>query len=98
VGLSDKMIETEWAVHQIKTTANFAEKNKIISWLVGGLNFQIEHHLFPRVSHIHYPAISSIVRAHCVQFDLPYHSFPNVRQAVVSHIRTMKRLGQRYPA
>jgi linoleoyl-CoA desaturase len=97
VGLTDKMIETAWAVHQIKTTANFAEKNKVISWLVGGLNFQIEHHLFPRVSHIHYPAISHIVRAHCVQFQLPYHSFPNVRQAVVSHVRTMKKLGQKQP-
>jgi linoleoyl-CoA desaturase len=98
VGMNDKMIETEWAIHQIKTTANFAEKNKIISWLVGGLNFQIEHHLFPRVCHIHYPAISHIVKAHCVQFQLPYHSFPNVRQAVVSHIRTMKKLGQKHTA
>lgn len=93
-GIDDKMIETEWAIHQIKTTANFAPRNKIISWLVGGLNFQVEHHLFPRISHIHYPAISKIVRQHCMQYQLPYHSFPHLRMALASHIRTMKKLGQ----
>jgi linoleoyl-CoA desaturase len=95
VGIDDKLIESEWAVHQVKTTANFSPNNKIISWLVGGLNFQVEHHLFPRISHIHYPALSKIVQTHCNRFQLPYHSFPAVRFALVSHIRTMKRLGQR---
>jgi linoleoyl-CoA desaturase len=96
VGIDDKMIETEWAVHQIKTTANFAPHNKFISWAVGGLNFQIEHHLFPRVSHIHYPALSKIVKAHCQKFQLPYHSFPTVSLAIGSHLRTMKHLGQKH--
>ncbi|MFN2456970.1 MAG: fatty acid desaturase [Chitinophagaceae bacterium] len=95
VGIDDKFIESEWAAHQVKTTANFAPKNKVVSWLVGGLNYQIEHHLFPRISHIHYPALSKIVKAHCEEFDLPYHSFPTVRQAVSSHIRTMKLFGQK---
>lgn len=95
VGIDDKMIETEWAIHQIKTTANFSPKNKILSWLVGGLNFQVEHHLFPRISHIHYPALSKIVQQHCQQFGLPYHSFPTLRMALVSHVRTMKKLGQK---
>jgi len=95
VGIDDKMIETEWAVHQIKTTANFAPHNKFISWAVGGLNYQIEHHLFPRVSHIHYPALSKIVRDHCQKFKLPYHSFPTVTMAIGSHLRTMKHLGQK---
>lgn len=95
VGLDDKMIETEWAVHQIKTTANFAPRNKIISWFVGGLNYQVEHHLFPRISHIHYPALSKIVREQCQRFGLPYHSFPTVGLAVASHMRTMKQLGQK---
>ena len=96
VGIEDKMIETEWAVHQIKTTANFAPHNKFISWAVGGLNYQIEHHLFPRVSHIHYPALSKIVKEHCKQFELPYHSFPTVSHAIGSHLRTMKHLGQKH--
>jgi linoleoyl-CoA desaturase len=95
VGLDDKMIETEWAVHQIKTTANFAPRNKLISWFVGGLNYQVEHHLFPRISHIHYPALSKIVQEQCQRFGLPYHSFPTLALAVASHVRTMKELGRK---
>lgn len=95
VGIDDKMIESEWAVHQVKTTANFSMGNKMLSWLVGGLNFQVEHHLFPRISHIHYPALSKIVQRHCKEFKLPYHSFPAVAMALSSHIRTMKKLGQK---
>lgn len=90
----DKTIEMEWAVHQIKTTANFAPHNKVITWFVGGLNFQVEHHLFPRISHIHYPALSKIVKQHCLKFQLPYHCFPNFKMAVSSHVRTMKQLGK----
>jgi linoleoyl-CoA desaturase len=90
-----KVIESEWAIHEVKTTANFAAQNKVISWLVGGLNFQIEHHLFPQISHIHYPAISKIVRHQCLLFGLPYNSYPTMRQAVYSHIRLMKLLGQK---
>jgi linoleoyl-CoA desaturase len=94
-GLEDKVIETEWAIHQIKTTANFAPDNKFVNWIVGGLNFQVEHHLFPRISHVHYPAISKIVRTHCEQYGLPYHSFPTVADALRSHFRTMKQFGQK---
>lgn len=94
-GLDDKVIETEWAIHQIKTTANFAPKNKIINWFVGGLNFQVEHHLFPRIAHVHYPAISKIVQQKCAEFNLPYHSFPTMTEAIGSHVRTMKKFGQK---
>jgi linoleoyl-CoA desaturase len=94
-GAEDKMIETEWAIHQVKTTANFAPHNKIITWFVGGLNYQIEHHLFPRISHVHYPAVSKIVREHCEKFGLPYHCFPNLGEAISSHIKMMKQLGQK---
>jgi len=94
-GLDDKIIETEWAIHQIKTTANFAPENKFINWFVGGLNFQVEHHLFPRIAHVHYPAISKIVKEKCQEFNLPYHSFPTMSDAIGSHIRTMKKFGQK---
>ena len=90
-----KIIESEWAVYQVKSTANFATKNKVISWLTGGFNFQIEHHLFPRVSHIHYPALSKIVKKICGQYNVPYHDFPTMWSAVVSHFRFMKQLGKR---
>jgi linoleoyl-CoA desaturase len=79
----------------MKTTANFAPGNKLVSWFVGGLNYQIEHHLFPRVSHVHYPAISKIVQQHCEQHNVPYHSYQTMSGAVWSHIKTMKRLGRK---
>ena len=69
--------------------------------MVGGLNFQIEHHLFPRVSHVHYPAISKIVQEACQKYKLNYNYYPSMLQAVVSHVKTMKRLGKkdwRFPA
>jgi linoleoyl-CoA desaturase len=90
-----KVIGSEWAIHEIRTTANFAPGNRIISWLVGGLNFQIEHHLFPQVSHIHYSALSKIVRQQCEHFGLPYNYYPTVGQALFSHVRLMRRLGDK---
>ncbi|RYY19800.1 MAG: acyl-CoA desaturase [Chitinophagaceae bacterium] len=66
------VIENDWAIHQMHTTMNFSPGNKWLSWYVGGLNFQVEHHLFPRISHIHYPAIAPIVKATAREFDIPY--------------------------
>ncbi|MEO6404662.1 MAG: acyl-CoA desaturase [Ferruginibacter sp.] len=89
-----KHVESAWAEHQIKTTANFAMKNKFICWCVGGLNFQVEHHLFPKVSHVHYPAISKIVEEKCKEFGLPYNYYETFSGALASHFRVMKSLGK----
>jgi len=86
-------IENEWAIHQLETTANFATKNKLISWLVGGLNFQIEHHLFPKISHVHYPAISKIIKKTCEEFNIKYNEYQKMRQAIWSHGAYLKRMG-----
>ncbi len=88
-------IENEWAIHQINTTANFATRNKLISWLVGGLNFQIEHHLFPKISHIHYPAISKIIKQTCAEYGLVYVEYPKMRHAIASHVAYLRKLGQK---
>lgn len=88
-----KHIDTAWSEHQLKTTSNFAMGSKTISWFVGGLNYQIEHHLFPKVSHVHYPAISKIVQEKCREFNLPYNQYPTLGQALASHFRVMKQLG-----
>lgn len=90
-----KHIETAWAEHQLKTTSNFAMNNKVISWFVGGLNYQIEHHLFPRVSHVHYPAISKIIQAKCAEYNLPYNYYDTMTGALASHFKVMKQLGQK---
>lgn len=92
---ASKHLELAWAEHQMKTTCNFAMGNKVISWFVGGLNFQIEHHLFPRVSHIHYPAISKIVMAKSKEFNLPYNKYDGMFEALASHFRVMKYLGKK---
>lgn len=88
-------LEDEWAVHQLKTTANFATQNKLVSWLVGGLNFQIEHHLFPKISHVHYPAISKIIRNACQEYGINYIEYPRVRYAVASHVAFLKEMGRK---
>jgi len=87
-------LDDEWAIHQIKTTANFATKNKVVCWLVGGLNFQIEHHLFPKISHVHYPAISRIIRQACLEYGIPYLEYPRVRLAVASHVAFLRKMGR----
>jgi linoleoyl-CoA desaturase len=88
-------MEDEWAIHQLKTTANFAPRNKLISWYVGGLNFQVEHHLFPKISHVHYPQISRIIKQTCQEFGVPYIEYPKMRYAVASHIAFLKEMGRK---
>jgi linoleoyl-CoA desaturase len=91
----DGRLQDEWAIHQLKTTANFATKNKIISALVGGLNFQVEHHLFPKISHIHYPEISKIIKQTCSEFNIPYIEYPKMRMAFASHVAYLKEMGRK---
>lgn len=90
--MPENKIEDEWAILQLKTTANFSTKNKLISWLVGGLNYQIEHHLFPLISHVHYPQISHIVKQTCLEYKLPYIEHPTMRSALLSHIKHLRNL------
>lgn len=89
------MAEDEWMEHQLKTTANFARKNKIINWYVGGLNYQVEHHLFPTICHIHYPAISEIVKKTAAEFDLPYKEYKKLSHALGAHMRHLAAMGQK---
>ncbi len=86
-------IENTWAIHQLYTTANFAPKNKIVNWFTGGLNHQIEHHIFPNISHVHYGKIAEIVKATAHECNLPYHEFQTMRGAVVAHFKHLKELG-----
>jgi linoleoyl-CoA desaturase len=91
-------IEDDWAVHQLKTTANFAKNNKLVTWFVGGLNHQIEHHLFPTICHVHYTDISKIVKATANEFNIPYMEIKTFREAVKLHAKELKFLGQPNPA
>ena len=87
-------METTWIVHQLQTTANFARKNRLLSWYIGGLNYQIEHHLFPRISHINYPAISGIVEKTCRDYGVRYYSFDSLGSSILSHFNWLSKLGK----
>jgi linoleoyl-CoA desaturase len=84
-------LEHEFAVHQIETTADFARKNPLVTWYLGGLNYQVEHHLFPKICHLHYPALSPIVEKTCAQFGIRYSAHRRLRDAIVSHYHFLRR-------
>ncbi|RZJ67233.1 MAG: acyl-CoA desaturase [Flavobacterium sp.] len=88
-------MENTWAIHQLHTTANFAPKNKIVNWFTGGLNHQIEHHIFPNISHVHYTKIAEIVKQTAAECNLPYHEFKTMRGAVSAHFKHLKELGMK---
>jgi linoleoyl-CoA desaturase len=84
-----------WAVHQFYTTSNFAPTNKFISWYTGGLNHQVEHHIFPHISHIHYGKIAKIVKDTALEFNLPYNEYKTTRRAVLEHFKQLGSLGHK---
>jgi linoleoyl-CoA desaturase len=83
-----------WAEQQLATTVDFAPNNPLVTWYVGGLNFQIEHHLFPKISHVHYPKIAPIVREVCAEFGVRHHTQETLSMALMSHARHLQKLGQ----
>ena len=83
-----------WAVHEVETTVDFCPRNRVLTWLLGGLNFQIEHHLFPRVPHTHYPRIAEIVRRQAADHGVRYTAQPSLRAALSSHQRHVRTLGR----
>ena len=94
VAKDQEVINNDWAIHQVKTTANFATRSKLVTFFAGGLNFQIEHHLFPKVSHVYYPELSAIVRRVCAEYGITYFETPTLVGAIASHVRFLKRMGR----
>ena len=87
-------MEHNWFAHQLHTTSNFASNSRFFSWFVGGLNFQVEHHLFPNICHVHYKKLSPIVKKTALEFGYPYHSFATFFEALRCHTRHLKQLGK----
>ena len=83
----------DWAIHQMRTTANFATGSRIATWLTGGLNHQIEHHLFPNVAHTHYSDLRPIVRAVAERHGLKCHDLGGVFSAISQHFGLLRALG-----
>jgi linoleoyl-CoA desaturase len=87
-------VDADWAVNQLFNTANFATKAKLLSWYVGGLNFQVEHHLFPNICHVHYSKLAGIVEQTAKEFDLPYFNMRTFKDAIVEHKNMLRDLGR----
>jgi linoleoyl-CoA desaturase len=86
-------MEAAWSVHQVEATVDFARGNRLLSWFIGGLNFQIEHHLFPRICHVHYPGIAPLVEQTCREFGLRYVTQGTLLAGMASHFRWLRRMG-----
>ncbi|HEY9170539.1 MAG TPA: acyl-CoA desaturase [Lutibacter sp.] len=91
----DGNLEHTWAVHQLYTTSNFAPTNKFISWYTGGLNHQVEHHIFPHISHIHYGKIAKIVKETVLEYNLPYNEYKTFTKAITENFNQLKTLGKK---
>jgi linoleoyl-CoA desaturase len=89
-----RTIEREWAAHQVETSMDFARGSRFLTWYLGGLNFQIEHHLFPKICHVHYPALSPIVEKVCQEHGVRHFSHPTMWSAIRSHVRWLRRMGR----
>lgn len=87
-------MQTEWAVHQVQTTVDFARRNPVLRWFLGGLNFQVEHHLFSKICHVHYPALSKLVEETCHEFGIRYAAHRTFFGAVASHFRWLVQMGR----
>jgi linoleoyl-CoA desaturase len=87
-------VNCSWALTQLKGTSNFKTRTKLFEWYVGGTNYQVEHHLFPQVSSVHYPALSRIVQQTAIEFGLKYHCQPSFLAATVSHYHFLKQMGR----
>lgn len=88
------IVERDWIEHELRTTSNFARNNHFLNYYIGGLNFQIEHHLFPNICHIHYVNIAPIVEKTAKEYGLSYHLKPTLKSALHSHFRKLKELGR----
>jgi linoleoyl-CoA desaturase len=92
----DGRMSAPWAVHQVEATVDFARDNRLLSWFTGALNFQIEHHLFPRVCHVHYSALAPIVEATCRQFGVRYAVHDSFLASIASHFRWLRSMGRAF--
>jgi linoleoyl-CoA desaturase len=93
-GVNERQDKPDWAIQQVRSTADFATGSRLLHWMLGGLNFQIEHHLFPRISHIHYPVVSKYVRQTCAEYGIVYNEYRSMLAAFTSHLKHLYRLGR----
>jgi linoleoyl-CoA desaturase len=89
-----RQMENSWAIHEVANTTDFGQNKRFLTWFIGGLNFQIEHHLFTNICHVHYPKLAPIVRSVAASFGIPYHVQPSFFKALGLHVDMLKKLGR----
>jgi linoleoyl-CoA desaturase len=92
---ADGRMAEDWASHQLRTTMDFAPRNRVLSWYLGGLNFQVVHHLFPKVCHLYYPELARLVRETARDHGLQYIEQPRLIDALMRHYRWLQHMGRR---
>jgi linoleoyl-CoA desaturase len=97
IGRVAGQIDNAWAVHQVETSVDFARHSRAACWLLGGLNFQIEHHLFARICHVNYPAIAALVEETCKEFGIRYNYNKTFFAALRSHYYWLRAMGAPAP-
>ena len=89
------IMNKDWYKHQFDTTSNFAPNSKVLFWLIGGLNYQVEHHVLPDVCHVHYKNLTNIVEETAHEFNIPYHTKKTIFHAIVDHTKMLRLLGKK---
>ena len=84
--------DNDWYKHQVITATNHSVGSEIAFIFSGGLNYQIEHHLFPNINHCHLPKIQPIVKKICKKHNVHYKEFNNYYDAFLSYYRHIKRM------
>jgi linoleoyl-CoA desaturase len=87
-------MDSQWAIHQVETTVDFARGNPVLTWFLGGLNFQVEHHLFPRICHVYYPRIARLVEKACHEYGVKYAAHKSMAAGIMSHFRWLRQMGR----
>jgi linoleoyl-CoA desaturase len=90
----DGVVDNDWSHHQLATTSNYSPRSRFFSWLIGGLNFQVEHHLLPDICHVHYKKLSLIVSETAKEYGIPYHSKRTFVEAIRDHVKMLRQLGR----
>ena len=89
------VINDNWYGHQFATTSNFSPNSNLLFWLIGGLNYQVEHHVLPDVCHVHYKKLTKIVSETAQEYGMPYHVKKSVGQAIWDHTKMLRMLGRK---
>jgi len=90
---SGRTIEASWLIHQITSTVDFHPHSTFFNCIFGGFNAHVAHHLLPGVSHVHYPALTHMIKSVLRENEISYHAVTFLG-GVKSHLKHLKNLGR----